>query len=120
MKEITVDWKSWPHDLREAIGKEHIAIGESNQCDHRPTYQGELDDITKSMVSLYNNWLKLREILTPEEMLRCKRYWDATRRDRTWGLSDDLIRTKISFGWVLCPRWAAVLDDVRKLREILV
>jgi hypothetical protein len=111
--------KTWPYDLQRAIGEEHRSIGESNACDHRPTYQSQLDGVTESMVAEYKAWMTLLASLSEEEIARCKRYWDQTRKPKCWGLNTDLRSTRLAAGWVLCPRWATVLDEVRKLREVL-
>jgi hypothetical protein len=114
------DYKTWPYELQEAIDKEHRAISENNACDHRATSQASLDDATSIMIRNYQKWLTLRAALSEEEVARCRKYWDKTRREKTWGLSSDLITVRLDYGWILCPRWAAVLDEVRKLREILI
>jgi len=111
--------KTWPYELSRAIGDEHHAIGQNNACDHRPTYQGQLDQATETMVAHYRAWLTLYATLSPEEIARCQRYWNATRRSGCWGLSSDLVTTRLKAGWFLCPRWAAVLDEIRTMREVL-
>lgn len=113
------DWKSWPSELSRAICEEHRAIGENNSCDYKPTSQYEIDEATKRMVERWNAWTKLRATLKEGEENRCRRYWDATRRRNSWASAWDLVETKLLGQWVLCPRWAALLEEVRKMQEVL-
>jgi hypothetical protein len=71
------------------------------------------------MVQQYDAGPTVLATLQPEELARLCPYWSATRKQNVWGQGGELVTARVSRGWVLCPRWAALLNEVRKMHEVL-
>jgi hypothetical protein len=105
-----------PLELQRYLGDLHRDIGDSNAADHRPTYNSELDRATERATALYNNGLELLAAVDAAERARCQRFYKHQGGRLDWELAE----FRAGGRQVVAPRYLSVLDEVRKLREMLV
>lgn len=109
------EWMKLPYELRRYIENEHSAIGSNNQCDHRPTYQSELDSATERLVRLYDAGVKFVESIGTKEAVRCRKYLLARGADPY--RVDKLVVDKVCSTWMLVKLHITHIETMRKVRE---
>lgn len=119
--------KKIPYELQSYISRRQRLVGDSNQADHRPTYQGELDGVRDTAVEQYDRGLNWIATLTPEEKGRARRYLDW--RQKNTSVRDDFryispadltLYRREGVGWLLVPFYLTYIDAANELMKVLL
>lgn len=105
-----------PQILDRFILQRQREASETNQCDHRSTFQAELDAVAKEYEELYERGLTLIGDISADDLNRCRKLC-ADRRG-TNGIND-LCPSRIKGQQVLVPKYVAFIEEVEKLRGLL-
>lgn len=111
------EWDALPWKVRDCISREHVAIGESNACDHRPTMQSEIDHCTELRVRQYQQYLEIRKAISDEDDARTLRLFKLECKG--WGLQDDYYAMEVAGKWVYAPRYMHWYDKMVRLKKVL-
>lgn len=106
-----------PYELKRYIEEEQERAGEANACDHKPTYQGELDRIAEEAKKEFERGKKLLGTISEEDLARCRRLF-ASRGGAEYQATK-LAQLYIGKKFVVVPRYVGLIEEVRKLREVL-
>lgn len=105
-----------PSELTRFIEAEFQSISENNLCEHRPTTKREFDMAEEYIRKLYGRGLELLEEIGSEDLGRCLKMYNL---ENDYG-SHHLIKTKVSETWVIVPRYAKIIEKMRRLRNAII
>jgi len=109
-----------PYAVREFIEREHRSIGDGNACEHRPTYQDQLDRATQRITERYARGKELIATFAPGEEQRCRNYFVQRYNDPYRYRVEKLVEDRVLGHWVLAPAWAMCIEEMRKIREAVL
>ena len=105
--------------LEGYISAEQRVARESNQVDHRPTYDAELSDIRTRCERLFEAGQTLQETLTEAEQTQCKALHRllACKFKKGFG-SDTLVEARGLDTLVIVPKYVLQIELARALQPI--
>lgn len=106
------------YELEQYIAKKLEEAADANNCDFKATYQPELDRIHERCVALYTRGKELIATIPEEDLGRCRRLYDDRRRVGS-PFSDQLCATFVDGREVVVPAYVSMIEEVRKLKELL-
>lgn len=114
-----IDFKNYPFWLQQHIGEEHDSIGRSNQCEHRPTYQEQLDRCTVHCIKLYDNGVAWRAKQSVEDLQQCQQLYPIiSGDDRSYPWYVEATIGKGPGSRMLIERTLRLFDRYLKIKEV--
>jgi len=107
-----------PFELERYIKEQHRIEESVNYADYKPTYQSELNEITKRCDARYKQGLELISSTSEEDLKRCVRLYRFFQNGQDYE-SKRLIEVVVDDKWVLVPRYVSLIEKMRALKEIL-
>lgn len=109
-----------PYELDRYISRQQQCAANANNADHRPTYQAEMDEIVKSCSALYERGLRFIETIPKEDLERCRKLFAHKAGREVFDYEcNGLGEFRIDKQDLLIPRYVALIEEVRKLKDVL-
>lgn len=102
------------YELSRYIANEQRITGEANACDHKPTYQSELDKVRADAIARYETGLRLMASMSEKEHERCRKLY----RQRKTYFEDELALFLIEREFVVVPKYVGLIKEVRALSKV--
>lgn len=106
-----------PYELSQYIAVSQDAARYENVCNHRPTYEAELDRIEACCVEKFERGAKLIASIEQGDLERCRKLY-AHQQGSTYDI-DRLTECRIGGAWVLVPTHVSLIEKVRALKEVM-
>ncbi len=107
-----------PYALTRYITDQQRYSADANHADHKPFSQGEADEIHDRCVA---RWQKGEALIAevnrdaPDDLNRCLRLYNSKHQYGSY----DLVESRILGKVVLVPRYVALLEEMRRLRNAI-
>lgn len=113
--EVGKKLETMPHWFQRYVGECHESIARSNHCEHRPTYQDQLDSETELQIKLYNNGQEWLKTISDEDKSLCTRFYEA-ENGTTW--YPEYVESVIGKRRMLVPLKLRQYDKYLKMKEV--
>jgi hypothetical protein len=111
-----------PYDLTRFIETQQRDICNSNQADHKPTYQAELDQEKRAITEGYDRGVRWLATLDPKTVQRCRALYEHRQKKSGWRM-----RPASEFAWyplkgvghLVVYRYMGMYEEVLELCAVL-
>lgn len=108
--------KACPTWFQWYLGEQHESISRNNQCEHRPTYQDQIDRETERCLALYHNGQEWLKTVSDEDVYRCGEITELIHGRIYY--TGRYMECKIANKWVLVPARFAKYELYLKIKEV--